>query len=235
MIDEQSSEEQLLERIGAIARELSVADGLQATLQSIVDLGEDILEHCDGVSLMLIGRGGIVDSPAYSSSVAYESDLAQYATGQGPCLGAIEQHEAIVIDDLETEQRWPDYRARALALGVRSMISFRLFVTDDSLGALNMYSRQPNAFDRRSQLLGQVFCAQASVAMKAALTEAGLETALKSRDVIGQAKGVLMARRRLTAEMAFEVLKHLSQHHNRKLTAMAEEIARTGQVPAATR
>ncbi|MFA9447187.1 GAF domain-containing protein [Egicoccus sp. AB-alg6-2] len=157
MIDEHSPDEQLLERIGVIARELSVADGLQATLQRIVDLGEDILEHCDGVSMMLVGRGGVVHSPAYSSSVAYESDLAQYATGQGPCLGAIEQHETIVIDDLELEQRWPDYRAKALELGVRSMISFRLFVTDDSLGALNMYSRQPNAFARRSQLLGQVF------------------------------------------------------------------------------
>lgn len=125
LIDERSSNEELLERISAIGRELSVADGLQATLQRIVDLGQDILEHCDGVSMMLIGRGGVIDSPAYSSSVAYESDLAQYATGQGPCLGAIEQQET-VIDDLETDQRWPDYRARALELGLRSMISVRL-------------------------------------------------------------------------------------------------------------
>lgn len=234
MIDERDSDEELLERIGAIGRELSEADGLQATLQRIVELGDDLLQHSDGGSLMLIGRGGVIDSPAYSSSVAYESDMAQLATGQGPCLDAIGQQHTTVIEDLETEQRWPDYRAKTLELGVRSMISFRLFVTADSMGALNMYSRRPNAFDRRSQLLGQVFAAQASVAMKAALIEAALETALKSRDVIGQAKGVLMARHRLTADMAFEVLKHLSQDRNQKLTALAEEIAKTNAVPAPT-
>lgn len=231
LIDERSSSDELLVRIGAIGRDLSRSHGLQETLQRIVDLGEEMLEHCDGVSMMLVGRGGVIDSPAFSSKVAYDSDMVQYATGQGPCLEAIRQHETIVMNDLETETRWPDYRAKVLAMGVRSMISFRLFVTADSLGALDMYSRRPNAFDRRSQLIGQVFAAQASVAMKAALIEAGLETALQSRDVIGQAKGLVMARYRLTADMAFEVLKQLSQNRNQKLVELATTIARTGQLP----
>ena len=235
LIDEHSSNEELLDGIGAIGRALAEADGLQETLQRIVDLGEDLLEHCDGVSLMLIGRGGVIDTPASSSPVAYESDMAQYATGQGPCLEAIKDHATIVMDDLETDQRWPDYRARVLELGVRSMISFRLFITDDSMGALDMYSRRPNAFDRRSQLVGQVFAAQASVALKAALIEAGLQTAVESRDVIGQAKGIVMARHRLTADMAIEVLKRLSQEHNQKLADLAEQIARTGELPGTHR
>jgi transcriptional regulator with GAF, ATPase, and Fis domain len=235
LIDERGSDEELLERVGAIGRELSEADGLQATLQLIVDLADDLLQHSDGGSLMLIGRGRVIDSPAYSSSVAYESDMAQLATGQGPCLDAIGQEHTTVIEDFETERRWPDYRARTLELGMRSMISFRLFVTDDSMGALNLYSRRPNGFDRRSQILGQVYAAQASVAMKAALIEAGLNTAIRSRDVIGQAKGILMARHRLTADMAFEVLRRLSQDRNQKLATLAEEIAETGAVPAPNR
>lgn len=235
MIDERTPSDDLLERMGAIGRELSEANGMQETLQRIVDLGDDLLQHGDGVSLMLIGRGAVIETPAYSSSVAYENDMAQYATGQGPCLNTIEQQHTTVIDDLETEQRWPDYRARALEVGVRSMISFRLFVTADSMGALNVHSRRSNAFDQRSQLIGQVFAAQASVATKAALIEAGLETAVRSRDVIGQAKGIVMARRHLTEEMAFEVLKRLSQHRNQKLTALAEEITRTGDLPALNR
>jgi hypothetical protein len=96
---------------------------------------------------MLIGRGGTIDTPASSSPVAYESDMAQYATGQGPCLDAIHDRATIVRGDLETEERWPDYRARVLELGVRSMISFQLFVTTDSMGALDLYSRRPHAFD----------------------------------------------------------------------------------------
>ncbi len=230
-MNEHGGNEALLERIGAIGRELAATDGLPATLQQIVDLGEDMLEHCDGVSMMLIGRGGVIETPAASSKVAYDSDMAQYATGQGPCLEAIRQHETIVMADIETEQRWPDYRERVLELGVRSMISLRLFVTDDSMGALDLYSRRPNAFDWRSQLVGQVFAAQASVAMKAALIEEGLKTAIRSRDVIGQAKGILMARRRLTPDMAFEVLKKLSQDRNEKLAEVAATIARTGELP----
>lgn len=231
LIDEQSTNDELLEGIGAIGRELAEASGLQETLQRIVDLGEALLEHCDGVSLMLIGRGGVIDTPASSSAVAYESDMAQYSTGQGPCLDAIKEHHTIVMGDLETDERWPDYRARVLELGVRSMISLRLFVTDDSMGALDMYSRRPQAFDRRSQLIGQVFAAQASVALKAALIESGLQTAVESRDVIGQAKGIVMARHRVTADIAIEVLKRLSQEHNQKLTDLAEQIARTGELP----
>jgi len=231
LISEDSTAEELLEHVGAVGRELAEADGLQATLQLIVDLGEGLFEHSDGASLMLIGRGGVIVTPAASAPVAYDSDMAQHATGQGPCLDAIREHATIVMDDLETDQRWPDYRSRVLGLGVRSMISFRLFVTDDSMGALDVYSRRPHAFDRRSQLIGQVFAAQASVAMKAALIEAGLQTALQSRDVIGQAKGIVMARHRLTADMAYEVLRRLSQDRNQKLTELAEEIARTGQLP----
>jgi GAF domain-containing protein len=233
VVDEHSATEALLERIGVISRELSNAKGVSSTLQLIVEFGEDLLEQCDGVSMMLIGRGGQIETPASSSRVSYDSDMVQYATGQGPCLDAIRHHETIVMDDLETDERWPEYRAAMLERGVRSMISFRLFVTDASTGALDMYSRRPNAFDWRSQLIGQVFAAQASVAMKAALIEAGLQTAIQSRDVIGQAKGIVMARHRVTADMAFETLKRYSQSSHRKLVDVAAEIAQTGQLPDA--
>jgi len=231
MIDDRSSNGALLERLADVGRELAAAEGLQPTLQLIVDLAEGLLEHCDGVSMMLIGKGGVIDTPASSSPIARESDLAQFATDEGPCLSALRERETIVMNDLEREERWPAYRSRMLALGVRSMLGVRMYVVDDSMGALDLYSRKPDAFDHRSQLIAQVFTAHASVAMKAALVQEGLQTALRSRDVVGQAKGIVMANHRLTPEVAFEVLKRLSQHHNRKLTDIAEEIARTGQLP----
>lgn len=232
IVDEHAGGEDLLERLAAIAIELSDTDTVAETLQLVVDRGQDLLAGCDGVSLMLIGRGGRIETPAFSSQAARDSDMAQYETGEGPCLDAIKDHRTIVMEDLETDERWPDYRARALELGVRSMISFRLFVTDDSMGALDMYSKNPNAFDRRSRIVGQVFAAQASVAVKAAMTEAGLQTALRSRDVIGQAKGIVMARYRITADMAFDTLKRLSQHRNQPLRDLAAQIAESGEVPA---
>ena len=134
----------------------------------------------------------------------------------------------------ERPRRWravPDYRAKALELGLRSMLSVRLFAKEDSMGALDLYSKQPDAFDQRSQVIAQVFATHASIAVKAALTIAGLETVISSRDVIGQAKGIIMARRKVTADMAFERLRSLSQQRNQPVRDLAREITETGQLP----
>jgi GAF domain-containing protein len=231
--DEAMDVEGLVERLGEMARELSGAHDLDEMLQLIVDLGEAYLEGCDGVSLMLIGKDRQISSPAYSSKVAYDSDQAQYETDEGPCLDALRQHETIVIDDLETETRWPDYRTRALELGVRSMISFRLFAQEDTMGALDFYSSTPHAYDRTSRILGQVFASHASVALKAAITMAGLEATIRTRDVIGQAKGIIMSRHTIPAEAAFELLRKISQQRNRPLREVADDIATTGEIPDA--
>jgi GAF domain-containing protein len=228
--EERSSDDEL-ELVARIARQLSEAGDLDHLLQLIVDLGEHYIEGCDGVSLMLIRARGSISSPAYSSVVAYESDLAQYATDEGPCLEAIREHETVLMDDLETETRWPAYREAALALGVRSMISFRLFVLEDTMGALDFYSGAPHTFARRAQLLGEVFASHAAVALKSAISETGLRAALDTRDVIGQAKGVLMERERLGPDEAFARLQRLSQDHHRPLREIAEDLARTGHVP----
>jgi GAF domain-containing protein len=223
--------DEALAHLAELSRALAAEDDLDGLLQRVVDLGVEEIDSCDGVSLMLIGMGGGISTPAYSSITARESDRAQFATDEGPCLGAIREHETFVIDDLRAEVRWPDYRQRALALGVRSMMGVRLFVTGDTIGALNFYSRGPHAFDRRAQLYGQVFASHAAIALKAAITETGLHRALDSRDLIGQAKGILMERSGLTARDAFERLRQLSQERNLPLRELAAELVRTGELP----
>lgn len=222
----------LIAELVAFGRELSETDGPKAMQQRIVDRAQDLLECCDGVSLMLVSRRGAIETPAASSRVAYDSDLAQYATGQGPCLSCIHDRET-VVDDLETDDRWPAYRLRALPLGVRCVLSVRLFVSDDSLGALNLHASRPHAFDERALVVVQALAGQASVTLKAALVESGLQAAVRSRDVIGQAKGIVMARRHLTAGAAYEVLKQHSQATHRKLVDIAEQIVTTGELPPA--
>jgi GAF domain-containing protein len=230
--EERHDDEELLELLGSMASELSEADELHETMQRVVDLAEQVLDHCDGVSLMLIGRGGRIDTPAASSQTARDSDLAQYETGEGPCLDAIEHQRTIVLNDLEEDERWPAYRAKALELGVRSMLGVRLFASEESIGALDLYSRRPQAFDERSQVIAQVFAIHASIAVKAALTIAGLETVIGSRDVIGQAKGIIMSRHRVTADMAFELLKTRSQELNRPVRDLAREVVDIGDIPS---
>jgi GAF domain-containing protein len=229
--DDPRSESELLEQLAEIAHRLSEADDLDALLQLIVDLGEDYLEGCDGASLMLIGKNRTISSPAFSSRVAYESDLAQYAADEGPCLDALRDHRVYMIDDLETETRWPDYRVRALALGVRSMLSYRLYARGGTFGALDFYSRRAHAYSPFSKIIGQVFASHAGVALKGAITEAGLEKAIESRDIIGQAKGILMERLGLRANESFTLLRGISQHQNVRLTDVARQIVTTGEIP----
>lgn len=180
---------------------------------------------------MLISKGGKIETPASSSQAAYDSDMAQCETGEGPCLDAIRHERTILMNDLEDDERWPGYRSKALELGVRSMLSVRLFANEDSMGALDLYSKRPDAFDRRSQVIAQMFAGHASIAVQAALTVAGLEMVIGSRDVIGQAKGILMSRRRVTADMAFDILRNLSQQRNQPVRELAREIAESGDIP----
>jgi GAF domain-containing protein len=222
---------ELLEHLAEIAHRLAEADHLDELLQLIVDLGEQYLDGCDGASLMLIGRNRTISSPAYSSRVAYESDLAQYEANEGPCLDALRDHRVYMIDDLETETRWPDYRARALKLGVRSMLSYRLYAKDATFGALDFYASRPHAYSNVSKVIGQVFASHVGVALKAAITEAGLEQAIETRDVIGQAKGILLERLHLPANEAFGLLITISQQQNRPLRDIAHQIVTTGEVP----
>lgn len=226
-----AGEVRTLELVAEIARRLSETDSLDAVLQRIADLGEEYLENCDGVSVMFVHRGGRISSPAFSSPVAFDSDQAQYAANEGPCLEAIREQHTVMIADLREDERWPTYRRLALELGVRSMLSFRLFMESDTMGALDFYSRTPHAFGETDMLLGQVFASHAAVALKAAITEAGLAAALSSRDVIGQAKGVLMERGRISGAAAFERLQSMSQDANRPLREIAVEIAETGMIP----
>ena len=226
-----SGEEEALLRVATIARELAETDSLDGTLQKVVDLAEGYIEHCRGATLMMTQRDRII-TPASTSRRAMLADHAQYATGEGPCLTAMRSHETIVMDHIHADERWPDWQRKISELGWRSMIGLRLFIAEDTLGALNLYAEEPNGFDRHSQALAQVFASHAAVAMKAAISDAGLQRALESRDIIGQAKGVLMEREHLSGQQAFERLRRLSNDRNVKLRDIAQDIAESGEVPA---
>lgn len=228
--DRELAEEEALEKLVNIARQLAESDSLDETLQRIVDLSRDYLDNCDGSTLMLV-RGGQVVTPASTDLDAYKADKAQHETGEGPCLSAMREHETIVIDDIPSDERWPRWRAKVSSLGWCSMVGLRLFVAEDTMGALDVYSRQTDGFDRHSQALARFFAAHAAVAMKAAISDAGLQRALESRDIIGQAKGILMERERLSGQQAFERLRQLSNAQNVKVRELAQHITESGEVP----
>jgi GAF domain-containing protein len=143
---------------------------------------------------MTVRRRREVETPAATDPLVNDVDQAQYETGQGPCLDAIHEQRIVRAPVLATDRRWPRFAERATAIGVRSMLSFRLYVLDGNLGALNLYALTPNAFDDESEHVGALFAAHAAIAMASAQREQNLVQAVSVRDLIGQAKGILMER-----------------------------------------
>ena len=112
--------------------------------------------------------------------------------------------------------------AAARERGVAALMAFHLFAQDGSAGALNLYSSEANSFDESTTDAGRLFAAEAALVLHGAQRIQGLHTALSSRDVIGQAKGILMERFGIDRQQAFSMLVESSQHTNMKLAKVAE-------------
>jgi transcriptional regulator with GAF, ATPase, and Fis domain len=222
--------------MSAIARTLQHEHGdVDATLRTITAAAVDAVPGTEAASISYVTGRRKVESRAWSGSFAHEVDDAQDRFAEGPCLDAIWERRTVVIRDMAAEKRWPRFGAVAVALGVRSSLSFQLFIDGDTLGALNLYSREPDAFGEDATDVGKVLASHAAVALSGAQTEDNLRRAMGTRDVLGQAKGILMERYKITADQAFQLLARTSQQTNRKLVEVAVELSQTGSMPGSDR
>ena len=224
--------EALGEVMSRVARQLQEEHGdVEATLQAITAAAVRTVPNADecGISYV-IGRSKI-EPRASTSDLPREIDALQERIKEGPCLDAVWEHEVVRVDDVGADDRWPQFARQASELGVGSMMCFQLFVQGDQLGGMNLYARRPGAFDDECQEIGLMFAAHAAVAVAGAEHEEHLRAGMTNRDVIGQAKGILMERHKLTADQAFGVLARVSQELNRKLVDIAREVTDTGAVP----
>ncbi|WP_374454541.1 ANTAR domain-containing protein [Nocardioides sp.] len=213
-------------------RELHAQADPPHTLETMVGVVPEFFEHCEFVGVSLVGRDGI-RTPAATNEKLRELDEAQYELGQGPCRDAIRHHPTVLVEDLATDSRWPEWgRAMVSELGIRSSLSFRLFTRrHDSWGALNVYSTAPNAFSEEDVLHGQTIAAMCAVALARSIRDEQLATALESRTVIGQALGMVMERYGLDEDTAFNVLRRLASQDNRKMRDLASEIVAERGIP----
>jgi GAF domain-containing protein len=215
---------ELAETLAEVARALAGKDDVEATLTKVTAMAVETIDGCGHAGVSLV-EGRKISTPAASDDVPVRVDAIQYETDQGPCLDAIREHETFPIDDLATEDRWPRFSRRAAEeTGVASMLSFRLYAQDDTMGALNLYSKQRSAFDDEALAVGSVFATHAAVALAGAQQDEQMHKALQSRGVIGQAKGILMAQQNVSADEAFDILRRASQRMNIKLRELAERV-----------
>ncbi|WP_370589068.1 ANTAR domain-containing protein [Pseudonocardia sp. C8] len=225
---------------GPLAREFTTLTGsllasgsVGDVLARVVGAVRRVIPAADLVSVTLRDPDGRFHTPIETGPAASEIDEAQYRSGRGPCVESARADgpALAVADDLRTDRRWPEFAEVAVRHGYHSVLATSL-VPDAAPprlpGALNVYARTAGAFvpaDRDRLLLlathASLALAACTAVSEAELKETQLRRAIASRDLIGQAKGILMARRGLTADDAFDVLRRTSQDLNIKLVELA--------------
>lgn len=220
------------ERTAGVARDLRTQHkDPQGTYQVAAQVAHVNVDGCDGASLSIVRHRKAIETVAATNSLAAQADGLQYELGEGPCLDVLWEQPTVYTPDLANDARWPIWGPRAVeGIAVRSLVSYRVFTHEDSLGVLNVYSRGLDAFDNDAQLDGAAIAAQVAIAVAAAHDIGDLSAGMDSRAVVGQATGILMGRFHLNADEAFRVLARYSSSSQTKLREVAADVVRTGVI-----
>ena len=204
-------------------------------LQRIAALAIETIAGCDACGILFL-KNPERTARAFRNPILADVDSMQIRLGQGPSLDAISQVGTIYAADLADDPRWPTFAPMATEAGVRSLLAIRL--SAEPAIALGLYAHLPGTFGAPDRAAGLTFATLAGVAVTAALERDddrrradNLQEALRSREVIGQAQGILMERERITADQAFDRLRRASQRLNVKLRDVADSLVETGEVP----
>ena len=205
-------------------------DVVDSALGLVVALARATVGGADGASVTL-RRHGRLATVAASDQTILDMDADQYATGEGPCVDAAIEGRWFHAESLEAEPRWPAFTPKARALGISAILSSPLLVRDRPVGALNMYSRTATAFEIEDQKLAGVFATEASNVLAAAGVDiaddqlAGrFRLALRTREIIAEAQGVIMEREDIGDKEAFDVLRRSSGLSGKPLREEARDV-----------
>jgi len=220
--------------LAAVARQLAARlkpGDLDETLREITAAAVEVLPEAEYASITVRHADGRLQTSAPTDEMLLAIDAAQYELGEGPCYETVTDAVHITSPRLAEDDRFPRYRAVAVGAGIQAQAGIRLFESDRSLGALNLYSSQPGAFEDLG-FLGALFAHQSSMALVYAREIENLREAIRTRQLIGEAVGIAMERYELTDERAFAFLTRLSQHANVPLRDVAQGFVHAGRARA---
>jgi GAF domain-containing protein len=211
---------------------------LADVLTEITGIARRAMPSIEAASVTLI-RGEKPFTAAFDGQMALDADELQYERGYGPCVDAGRAGQMLLVDDMRNEQRWPDYARDAAAHGVLSSLSVPLPFQGATIGALNTYAGRPQFLDDNDVEIAEEVAAWVGVAVGNAEAAARtmedpnhLRTAMMSRAIIEQAKGILMERHKIKEDEAYTILTHASQRTNTKLRDVADKLVQTGAAPS---
>jgi len=206
-----------------ISQQLLAQPEAERTLQAVVDLAVESIDACDYAGISLRHRNR-VETPAATDPLVVQLDGWQYELQEGPCLDAVFVEDVYVIEDMNSEDRWPNWAPRAASLGIQSVLSVRLATEVNLVGGLNLYSKSLFAYDEDQILTAGIYAAHAASAIATTSEIGGLHTALQTRHRIGMAQGLLMQRYQLNEDQAFQFLRRISEDANVKLSDVATKV-----------
>lgn len=224
---------------------VSLADTL-VTGFDVVGLFDDLAGACvdllevTAAGLMLVDPGGRLRVMASSSERSRLLELLEVQNDEGPCLDCWRDGRPVLVADLaEATDRWPRFAAEAARVGFGAVYALPMRLRDETIGALNLFHREPHAISSASLQLAQALADVATIGMlqqRAAQRSAELadqlQTALNSRLVIEQAKGVVSEQDKTDMATAFELLRGHARRHGRKLSDVAVAVV-SGRLDAA--
>jgi transcriptional regulator with GAF, ATPase, and Fis domain len=215
--------------IAELARDMhrlsSSEDNVDAVVASITAGAVSQVHGAQFAGVLLVDKKKNFETIGLTDPVVQTLDTIQKEADEGPCLEAAWEHSTVRMNNFDDEPRWPAFAARAVReTAVRSSLSFQLFTHEGAMGALNLFSEKSDAFSRESEELGLIYATHAALALFRARQEEQFKSALASRDLIGQAKGVIMERFSVDAIQAFDLLRKLSQDSNIPLVKVAQKL-----------
>ena len=220
----------LLRRLTA---QLIASTDLEEALHLLAGTATDLVNGRGWCGVTVVRAGGPA-SAAASGSLPIELDEAQYRFGDGPCLAAIRTREMVLVVDLATDLRWPDWRDHALGRDVRGVLSVPVDIDDHVLGALNLYADEPGGFPPDVELTAMLVAEHAGLLLSAVLDRtrltgltADLTAALGDGEAVNRAIGIVMAQRSCPAEAALEVLRRAAHTLRLPLPTVAARLVDT--------
>jgi len=214
-------------RMAELARLFAPPPGVAEVLAGVTSAAVELIPGADMAGVLLTEKGGKFASLVETSDLVRQLDEVQETHEEGPCLDAATDELVVRANDFTTDTRWPKFGRAAIALGVRSSLSFKLYGSKQTAGALNVFGSKPNVFSAEAEAIGLVLASHAAAAILASRHGEQLRSAVASRDTIGQAKGIIMERFNIDAVQAFNVLRKLSQTDNIPLAVIAQRVIDT--------
>ena len=206
------------------AQAINAPGTLEETLDAIAHTAKEAVPGFDHVGISVVQGDGTVTTMAATSRLVRQLDTLQYKLGEGPCVSTLQDQVLVLAEELGDDRRWPRYVPRAVEAGVLSQLGVQLSTSEETLGGLNFYSTTSSIIDPDAPRYAELFATHAALALDHARHADRASEAMPTRQLIGQAVGILMERFELAEDRAMYYLVRVAAAGQLKLRDVAREV-----------